>query len=109
MQHHNLSLLTLLLLFLSRSRGDHSRVERGEPISSASSSDKSVTIQMPGAKPTGTDSYFCTSFNLAALAPDDPTMFVTKFEPVAAEGRKHLQNSGAFFSRIFHESSRKKI
>jgi hypothetical protein len=58
--------------------------KRGEPDTN-SKTEKSFTVELPGAVPKGKDSYICSGFKIEETVGADNPIFMTKFEPVNAE------------------------
>lgn len=65
----------------------HSLHIRGEP-PAQNEGDLSFTINMPGVKPQGTDSYLCTAFRVTDLSVETHPFFVTRFKPSQARGER---------------------
>ena len=78
---HAKALVTLTLLSILANTDSHTVNKRGEHV------EKSLTMEMPGAKPKGHDSYLCKAFRTSDLIGAEggkQAIYVTKFEPVNA-------------------------
>ena len=77
----NYLLLTLVLV-----SSGHNIQKRGEPLSRGKQ--ESLTLTMPGAEPSGHDSYLCTAFKVSKLTGSKEKIFVTGFQPENAVADK---------------------
>ncbi|TRY67348.1 hypothetical protein TCAL_12467 [Tigriopus californicus] len=65
----------------------HSVHTRGEPPAQAGMG-SSFTVNMPGVKPQGQDSYLCTAFKVSDLPVESHPFYITRFEPSQARGER---------------------